>query len=109
MTFPTRSLMYGVIICLCATAGCGGRRGREPRTYTRAGPRDPVAEARIFFEGYVHGQGLGSEQELFEELISAAKAADPAKGAVIKRGFAGIKANPEAAADTAKKALDELR
>lgn len=98
--------MTGVALLLAA--GCSGKGGREPRTYTRPGPRDPVAEARLFFEDYAAGQGLGSEQELFEEIITAIKAVDPAKADVVAKGIAEIKKNPTTTAITAKKVLKQL-
>ena len=100
------ALMVGAAILL--VAGCGGKGGREPRVYTRPGPRDPVAEARLFFEGYAAGQGLGSEQELFEELITATKAVDTAKAAMIERAFAEIQKRPTDAATIAKQTLSAL-
>lgn len=113
MDFRARSFSPRLILCvsvisLMAVAGCSGKGGREPRTYARPGPRDPVAEARLFFEGYANGQGLGSEHELFEELITAIEAVDPAKAVVVARGIAEIRKNPAETTATAKKVLTEL-
>jgi hypothetical protein len=108
MAFPKRFWTYGVIVCLAEAAGCGGTRGREPRTYTRSGPPDPVADVRIFFEAYVNGQNLGSEVELYEDLTTAVKAIDPAKAAVIERGLADIMARPTAIQSIAAKVLESL-
>lgn len=104
----THGLAFMVGAAILLVAGCGGKGGREPRVYTRPGPRDPVAEARLFLEGYAAGQGLGSEQELFEELITATRAVSPAKAAAIERAFTEIQKRPGDAATIAKRTLGEL-
>lgn len=103
-----RHLRLLACLVLLLPSGCSGRGGREPRTYVRPGPRDPVAEARGFFEEYANGQGVGSEQELFQELITAAKDADPAKAAVIERAFTEIQKRPAEVTTIAKRTLREL-
>lgn len=113
MAFPPRLFAIGLMLCTCqaslvAAAGCSGKGGREPRTYTRSGPRDPVAEARMLLEAYRNGQSLGSEQELFDELIAATKDVAPVKATVIERAFTEIQKRPGDAAMIAKRTLGEL-
>ena len=87
-------------------AGCGP--SNLPKTRKIQVASDPLKEVRSYLEGYVQGQPLGSERELFPKLVDEIRKADPDKAAVLESGLAEIAKSPSTARVRAKKLLDEL-
>lgn len=75
-------LVLGLMaVPVACVVGCG--RGRGTKHEINMKP-DPVGEARSLLQAYAGGQPLGSEQEIFTDLITRVSAADAAKGASLK-------------------------
>ena len=74
-------LIAPAIVPATLAVGCG--RGRGTKHQVNMKP-DPVVEAKNMLEAYAGGQPLGSEQEIFADLIARVTAADAAKGAALK-------------------------
>jgi len=82
---PTRRSFFHVLVPLLVPAACvaGCSRGRGTKHAVNMTP-DPVGEARNMLTAYAGGQPLGSEQEIFADLVTRVTAADAAKGAALK-------------------------
>jgi len=87
-------------------AGCAPSNLPKARKIQVA--QDPLNEIRSYLEGYVQGQPLGSERELFPKLVEEIRAVDADKAAVLEPGLAEIVKSPATARARAKKLLDEL-
>ena len=87
-------------------AGCAPSNVPKARKIQMA--HDPLKEVRSYLEGYVQGQPLGSERELFPKLVEEIRAVDADKAAVLEPGLAEIVKSPATARARAKKLLDEL-
>lgn len=83
MRTMVRLLLVFILVAVPATCTVGCSRGRGTKHEVNMKP-DPVVEARNMLEAYAGGQPLGSEQEIFADLIARVSAADAAKGASLK-------------------------
>ncbi|NQW47665.1 MAG: hypothetical protein HQ464_07855 [Planctomycetes bacterium] len=92
-------------LCLAA-AGCGPSNVPKERAIQVA--RDPLKDVRSFLEGYVQGQSVGSEVELFPKLVDEIRNTDADKAAVVESGLADIVKSPSTARARAKKLLVAL-
>ena len=92
-------------LCLAA-AGCGPSNVPKERAIQVA--RDPLKDVRSFLEGYVQGQSVGSEVELFPKLVDEIRNTDADKAAAVESGLADIVKSPSTARARAKKLLDAL-
>jgi hypothetical protein len=86
--------------------GCGP--SNLPKTRKIQVASDPLKEVRSYLEGYVQGQPLGSERELFPKLVDEIRKNDADKAAVLESGLADMLKSPATARARAKKLLDEL-
>jgi len=88
-------------------AGCA--QSGTPKVETVKAPEaDPIAEIRAMLTNYSNGQPVTSEAESFSDLAARVKAKDAAKGEVIEKGLAEIKANPASAQSKARELLKKL-
>jgi hypothetical protein len=69
---------------------------------------DPLAEAKNILNNYASGMPVTSEAEEFPALAARVKEKDAAKGEVLEKGLAEIKAHPTAAQAKAKELLKKL-
>jgi len=93
-----------VLVALSAFVGCNATTPNRVLQYTP----DPVAEARAMVQAYANGQPLGSEMDVYDDLVARVTAKDAAKGEKLA-GYLGEvrkKRSPDAAA--AKKFLADF-
>jgi hypothetical protein len=106
MTTLFRAIVFMLLACGGFT-GCGG--GQTPKIQTFQAPApDPVARAKTILTNYSNGMPVTSEAESFGDIVSAVKAKDAAKGEILEKGFAAIKANPTTAKSKATELLKQL-
>jgi hypothetical protein len=86
--------------------GCGP--SNLPKTRKIAFVSDPLKEVRSYLEGYVQGQPVGSERELFPKLVEEIRKTDAHKATAVESVLAEIVKSPATARAGAKKLLDEL-
>jgi hypothetical protein len=96
-------------VCLCsAFVGCGGS-GQTPKIETFQVPApDPLARARTILTNYANGMPVASEASSFDDIVAAVKTKDAAKGEILEKGFAAIKASPSNAKSKATELLKQL-
>jgi hypothetical protein len=96
-------------LCLCASfIGCGGG-GQTPKIETFQVPApDPLARAKTILTNYANGMPVASEASSFDDLVAAVKTKEPAKGEILEKGFAAIKASPSTAKAKATELLKQL-
>jgi hypothetical protein len=99
-------LLCGAAILGLLQAGCGP--SNLPKTRTIQVASDPLNEVRAYLEGYVQGQPVGSERELFPKLVDEIRNTDADKAAAVESGLAEIVKSPATARARSKKLLDEL-
>ena len=87
-------------------AGCGP--SNLPKTRKIQVAFDPLKEVRSYLEGYVQGQPLGSERELFPKLVDEIRKTDADKAAILESGLADIVKSPASTRARAEKLLDAL-
>ena len=98
--------MCGAAILGLLQAGCGP--SNLPKTRKIQVASNPLKEVRSYLEGYVQGQPVGSERELFPKLVDEIRNIDADKAAAVESGLAEIVKSPATARARAKKLLDEL-
>jgi hypothetical protein len=86
--------------------GCGP--SNLPKTRKIQVASDPLKEVRSYLEGYVQGQPVGSERELFPKLVEEIRKTDADKATALESGLTEIVKSPAGARARAKKLLDEL-
>src|SRR3954468_18055820 len=85
-------------VTLCAVLMTAGCSSGTPKIETVQAPApDPVARARTILTNYANGMPVTSEAESFADLAAQVKAKDAAKGEIVEKGLADIKANPASA------------
>jgi hypothetical protein len=85
--------------------GCGRRqRSKHPVNLTP----NPVGEAKSLLESYAGGQTLGSEREVFADLVARVTAADAEKGARLRSFFDEVTASGKVDAAKAKALAGEF-
>ena len=99
-------LIGGAAILGLLQAGC--RPSNLPKTRKILVASDPLKEVRSYLEGYVQGQPVGSERELFPKLVDEIRNTDADKAAVLESGLDEIVKSPATARARSKKLLDEL-
>jgi len=99
-------LIGGAAILGLLQAGCGP--SNLPKTRKIQVASDPLKEIRSYLEGYMQGQPVGSERELFPKLVDEIRNIDADKAAAVESGLAEIVKSPATARARAKKLLDEL-
>ena len=86
--------------------GCSGDTPQVQKYQAPAA--DPLVEAKTILGNYAKGMPVTSEAESFPDLVNRVKEKDPAKGEVLEKGFAEIKANPASAQAKATELLKQL-
>ena len=102
-----RGIALAAAAACCVTSGCGRSRVPQERVI-HIRQADPAAQVRSYLEGYVQGQRVGSERELFSQFVSEIRLADPDLAGVVEQGLAEIQAAPGQAGRIAKKLLERL-
>jgi hypothetical protein len=104
---PFRFAILIASISSLASAGCGPSQTPKIETFQVPVP-DPIARAKTILTNYTNGMPVTSEAESFTEIAAQVKAKDPAKGDILEKGFADIKANPATAKAKATELLKQL-
>lgn len=73
-----------------ALTGCGGERVKVETIEVKEDTA--LVRAKHVLENYQKGQPLGSEASTFDQLVREVKAEDAAKGEILEKGLADIKA-----------------
>jgi len=101
------SLIAGALLgCACLT-GCGMSGTPKVETVQAPAP-DPVARVKTMLTNYANGMPVTSEADSFADLAAQVKAKDAAKGEIVEKGLAEIKANPGSAKTKANELLKKL-
>ena len=87
--------------------GCGGPSSQQPRAIPVV-QQTGLDEARQLLQGYVDGNPVGSEADMYGEIVSAVREEDASKADILDAGLQEIAANPSIAARKAKELLGEL-
>jgi hypothetical protein len=96
-------------VTLCAVLMTAGCNSGTPKIETVQAPApDPVARVRTILTNYANGMPVTSEAESFADLAAQVKAKDAAKGEIVEKGLADIKANPASAKSKAAELLKKL-
>src|SRR5437868_1847109 len=76
--------------------GCGMSGTPKVETVQSPAP-DPMARVKTMLTNYANGAPVTSEAASFEDLAAQVKAKDAAKGEIVEKGLADIKAHPASA------------
>jgi hypothetical protein len=101
-----KAIAVGLFACL-SFAGCGNSQLPKVETFQAPAP-DPMARAKAILTNYSNGMPITSEAESFGDIVAAVKTKDAAKGDILEKGFAAIKANPSSAKSKAAELLKQL-
>jgi hypothetical protein len=104
MKRPARFGRALVLVASIALTGCSATTPNKVLQYTP----DPVAEARAMVQAYANGQPLGSEMEVYDDLVVRVTAKDAAKGEKLARYLAEVRTKRSADAAGAKKFLADF-
>ena len=100
------AIAVGLLVCI-GVVGCAG--GQTPKIETFQAPApDPLARAKAILTNYSNGMPVTSEAESFGDIVAAVKTKDAAKGEILEKGFAAIKASPSTAKSKATELLKQL-
>jgi len=99
-------VLVSVFTCL-GLVGCGNSQLPKVETFQAPAP-DPLARAKAMLTNYSNGMPVTSEAESFGDIVAAVKTKDAAKGEILEKGFAAIKANPSTAKSKANELLKQL-
>ena len=96
-------------IGLSMAVGLVGCSSGTPKVETVKAPApDPIARVKTMLTNYANGMPVTSEAESFAELAAQVKEKDAAKGEIVAKGLAEIKANPASAKTKANELLKKL-
>ncbi|HEY2413847.1 MAG TPA: hypothetical protein VGI40_16470 [Pirellulaceae bacterium] len=95
------------LVCGATLVGCGNSQTPKIETFQAPAP-DPVARAKTILTNYANGMPVTSEVSSFDDIVAAVKTKDAAKGEILEKGFAAIKANPSTAKSKANELLKQL-
>lgn len=87
--------------------GCGGSSTQQPRAIPVV-QQTGLDQARQLLQGYVDGNPVGSEADMYGDIVSAVREEDSAKADILEAGLNEIAANPSIASRKAKELLGEL-
>ncbi len=93
-----------VLVALATCVGCSATTPNKTLQYTP----DPVAEARAMVQAYANGQPLGSEMDVYDDLVARVTAKDATKGEKLAQYLAGVRTKRSADAAGAKKFLADF-
>jgi hypothetical protein len=99
-------VLLALSVCV-SFAGCGNSQLPKVETFQAPAP-DPIARAKTILNNYANGMPVASEASSFDDIVSAVKAKDAAKGEILEKGFGAIKANPSSAKAKATELLKQL-
>jgi hypothetical protein len=97
----------GIALSLAAATGCQ-QAGTPEVKNLEVIEQDPLVEAKALLQRYVEGNPVTSEAEGFANLAQRVKEKDAAKGELLDKGLAEIKANPASAKNKATELLKNL-
>src|SRR5437773_12262458 len=87
-----------VTIVLLAGFGLVGCSSGTPKIETVKAPApDPIARVKTMLTNYANGMPVTSEADSFAALAAQVKEKDAAKGELVEKGLAEIRANPASA------------
>ncbi len=103
-----RSLIILALLTLpIVMVGCSS--GELPKEEKIEAPVvDPLVEAKSILSNYASGMPVTSEAESFPDLVARVKEKDAAKGEILEKGLAEIKAKPATAKAKANELLKQL-
>jgi hypothetical protein len=92
-----------VFVALLGLSGCGGK-GPPVEVQTQSG----LDRAKQILNDYANGAPLGSEGAMYEEIVAEVRQTDPQKAAILEKGFADLKRNPQNLSGKARALLKQL-
>ena len=96
-------------VVLSVGLGLVGCSSGTPKVETVQAPApDPIARVKTMLTNYTNGMPVTSEADSFADLAAQVNAKDPAKGEIVEKGLAEIKANPASAKTKATELLKKL-
>ena len=101
------SWIVGGLLAFVFLAGCGMSGTPKVETVKAPAP-DPIARVKTMLTNYANGMPVTSEADSFADLATQVKAKDTAKGEIVEKGLAEIKANPASAKSKATELLKKL-
>ena len=102
-------VLLAVVIVWSASVGLVGCSSGKPKVEVVQAPApDPIARVKTMLTNYANGMPVTSEADSFTDLAAQVKARDPAKGEIVEKGLAEIKANPASAKTKANELLKKL-
>jgi len=103
----TRLFFVAFALLVGFLGGCA--QSGTPKVETVQAPApDPVARVKALLTNYANGMPMTSEADSFADLAAKVKEKDPAKGEIVEKGLAEIKANPGSAKSKATELLKKL-
>src|SRR4051812_32873764 len=98
-----------VSVGLSAILVIGGCSSGTPKVEKVKAPApDPIARVKTMLTNYANGMPVTSEADSFADLAAQVKEKDAAKGEIVEKGLAEIKANPASAKGKASELLKKL-
>ena len=94
------------LLAVCLFLGCSS--GTPKVEVVKAPAPDPIARVKTMLTNYANGMPVTSEAESFADLAAQVKQKDAAKGEIVEKGLAEIKANPSSAKTKASELLKKL-
>jgi hypothetical protein len=106
--YKNRKFAVAFMVAVCVSVmGCSS--GQTPKIETFQAPApDPIARAKTILTNYANGMPVTSEASSFDDIVASVKTKDAAKGEILEKGFAAIKANPSTAKSKATELLKQL-
>jgi len=101
------SFIAGTLLGCALLTGCGMSGTPKVETVQAPAP-DPVARVKAMLTNYANGMPVTSEADSFADLAAQVKSKDAAKGEIVEKGLAEIKANPGSAKAKATELLKKL-
>ncbi|MBW8883395.1 MAG: hypothetical protein JF612_01175 [Planctomycetia bacterium] len=103
----TRTILVAIFVSISwIAAGCSS--GTPKVEVVQAPAPDPIARVKTMLTNYANGMPVTSEADSFADLATQVKQKDPAKGEIVEKGLAEIKANPGSAKAKANELLKKL-
>jgi len=101
------SFIAGALVGLAFLTGCSMSGTPKVETVQAPAP-DPLARVKTLLTNYANGMPVTSEADSFADLSAQVKEKDAAKGEIVEKGLADIKANPASAKSKATELLKKL-
>ena len=104
----TRPVFVATAFLWAATLPLGCSSGTPKVEVVKAPAPDPIARVKALLTNYANGMPVTSEAGSFADLAAQVKEKDAAKGEIVEKGLAEIKANPASAKTKANELLKKL-